>query len=117
MRDIVCRFGKQVRIVGRVAEERVYGRLHSWLLRDITGDFALDHMWLIEKQLQPGSARPGRYMNEQIVVEGCVGAYLKYATRSWAPMSTDLELKRFRVVRRVAAPPTVVQRKIAVAAE
>ena len=119
MRDIVQWFGKQVRISGRVSEERCYGRLHSWLLCDITGDFTLDHLWLIEKQLRSGSARPSRYMDAVIVVEGCVGAYLKYASRAGVPMSTDLELKNFRVVSRVEAPPSLeeLERRAAKAAQ
>ena len=118
MRDIAKWFGKWVRINGRVSEERCYGRLHSWLLCDITGDFALDHLWLIEKQLRSGSARPSRYMDAVIVVQGCVGAYLKYASRAGVPMSTDLELKNYRVVSWVETPPTLeeLERRAAKAA-
>jgi hypothetical protein len=57
-------------------------------------------------------------MDAVIVVEGCVGAYLKYASRAGVPMSTDLELKNYRVVSWVETPPTLeeLERRAAKAA-
>jgi hypothetical protein len=98
MRDLGCFYGKIVRVVGCVTEVRHEGQLRRWLLQNIFGDFQVDHMWLIEKQLCQGSRCPGTFLNRNIVVIGKVGAYLKYAGWRGQPMQTDFELRNYRVL-------------------
>ncbi len=102
MRDLGCLYGKTVRVVGRVTQVRREGRLRRWLLQDIRGDFHVDHMWLIEKQLCSGSRCPGSFLNRTIAITGRVGTYLKYAARRGVPMQTDFELRDYRVLGVVA---------------